>query len=295
MYKGGVVTSATCQNSGIKLDHAIQLVGFNEDAKVPYWIGESGHTLWRLSFGRGQTPEGERGKGAGEEKRETGTTCQLSPSPTYPRSPLTQFATPGTPTGATRATSTSRWERTRAASPTCLPWSPLSPPPPTSELTQTHDSKKSRVWIILPVLLNSSHLCPSRAGAVLWTCIAPERRGYLYMPASSTARLSQTAPQTPRPNPMPLHGRRAHFMCTFSLCMRVHVRCSICGRFASLVSPLSPSTRTRMRDFHKGGRQGAQCWAARGATFCCKAARESSHVQVRECPRMWNDDNDDLG
>ena len=38
-YTGGVVTSSTCKNSGVKLDHAIQLVGFNEDAETPYWIG----------------------------------------------------------------------------------------------------------------------------------------------------------------------------------------------------------------------------------------------------------------
>jgi len=47
MYKGGVVTSSTCKNSGIKLDHAIQLVGFNEDAEVPYWIvRNSWNTNW---------------------------------------------------------------------------------------------------------------------------------------------------------------------------------------------------------------------------------------------------------
>ena len=145
MYKGGVVTSSTCKNSGIKLDHAIQLVGFNEDAEVPYWIGESGHELWRLSLGRGQTPEGKRGEGArrGETKKRALPLNFHHPPLTLVPPVLTQFATPGTPTGATRATSTSRWERTRAASPTCLPWSPLSPPPRTSEpeLTQAHDSK----------------------------------------------------------------------------------------------------------------------------------------------------------
>jgi cathepsin F/cysteine peptidase B len=46
-YKGGVVTSSTCKNSGVKLDHAIQLVGFNEDAEVPYWIvRNSWNTNW---------------------------------------------------------------------------------------------------------------------------------------------------------------------------------------------------------------------------------------------------------
>mmetsp|Transcript_16843 Transcript_16843/g.67956 ORF Transcript_16843/g.67956 Transcript_16843/m.67956 type:complete len:351 (-) Transcript_16843:522-1574(-) len=37
-YTGGVMTSASCSNSDMKLDHAIQLVGYNEDADVPYWI-----------------------------------------------------------------------------------------------------------------------------------------------------------------------------------------------------------------------------------------------------------------
>merc|ERR1719379_1440385 len=46
-YKGGVVTSETCQNSAEKLDHAIQLVGFNESAEVPYWIvRNSWNTNW---------------------------------------------------------------------------------------------------------------------------------------------------------------------------------------------------------------------------------------------------------
>jgi C1A family cysteine protease len=47
MYHGGVVTSSTCKNSGVKLDHAIQLVGFNEDADTPYWIvRNSWNTNW---------------------------------------------------------------------------------------------------------------------------------------------------------------------------------------------------------------------------------------------------------
>lgn len=38
-YVGGVVTNATCtKSSARKLDHAIQLVGYNEDAETPYWI-----------------------------------------------------------------------------------------------------------------------------------------------------------------------------------------------------------------------------------------------------------------
>jgi len=46
-YTGGVVTSTTCGNSGFKLDHAIQLVGFNEDADTPYWIvRNSWDTTW---------------------------------------------------------------------------------------------------------------------------------------------------------------------------------------------------------------------------------------------------------
>lgn len=37
-YTGGVLTKASCASSDTKLDHALQLVGYNEDADVPYWI-----------------------------------------------------------------------------------------------------------------------------------------------------------------------------------------------------------------------------------------------------------------
>ena len=37
-YTGGVMTSASCSNSPRKMDHAVQLVGYNADAAEPYWI-----------------------------------------------------------------------------------------------------------------------------------------------------------------------------------------------------------------------------------------------------------------
>ena len=44
---GGVMTSSSCSSSGRKLDHAIQVVGYNEDASTPYWIvRNSWDTTW---------------------------------------------------------------------------------------------------------------------------------------------------------------------------------------------------------------------------------------------------------
>jgi C1A family cysteine protease len=37
-YTGGVMTSASCSNSPRRMDHAVQLVGYNADATEPYWI-----------------------------------------------------------------------------------------------------------------------------------------------------------------------------------------------------------------------------------------------------------------
>jgi C1A family cysteine protease len=46
-YSGGVMTSSSCSSSGRKLDHAIQVVGYNEDASTPYWIvRNSWDTTW---------------------------------------------------------------------------------------------------------------------------------------------------------------------------------------------------------------------------------------------------------
>jgi len=46
-YTGGVMTSSSCSSSAFKLDHAIQLVGYNEDADTPYWIvRNSWDTTW---------------------------------------------------------------------------------------------------------------------------------------------------------------------------------------------------------------------------------------------------------
>ena len=46
-YSGGVMTSSSCSSSGLRLDHAIQVVGYNEDASTPYWIvRNSWDTTW---------------------------------------------------------------------------------------------------------------------------------------------------------------------------------------------------------------------------------------------------------
>ena len=48
-YTGGVVTSASCSSSAFKLDHAIQIVGYNAEASVPYWIvRNSWDTAWGI-------------------------------------------------------------------------------------------------------------------------------------------------------------------------------------------------------------------------------------------------------
>lgn len=46
-YTSGVMTSSSCSSSAFKLDHAIQLVGYNADASTPYWIvRNSWDTTW---------------------------------------------------------------------------------------------------------------------------------------------------------------------------------------------------------------------------------------------------------
>merc|ERR1711908_188431 len=45
---GGVLTSSSCASSSLKLDHAIQLVGYNADASTPYWIVRNS---WGSSWG----------------------------------------------------------------------------------------------------------------------------------------------------------------------------------------------------------------------------------------------------
>lgn len=46
-YTGGVMTSSSCKSGAFNLDHAIQLVGYNEDADTPYWIvRNSWDTTW---------------------------------------------------------------------------------------------------------------------------------------------------------------------------------------------------------------------------------------------------------
>ena len=49
-YKGNsmVMTSASCSNSPRKMDHAVQLVGYNADADTPYWIVRNS---WASSWG----------------------------------------------------------------------------------------------------------------------------------------------------------------------------------------------------------------------------------------------------
>mmetsp|Transcript_12262 Transcript_12262/g.24995 ORF Transcript_12262/g.24995 Transcript_12262/m.24995 type:complete len:345 (-) Transcript_12262:205-1239(-) len=46
-YTGGVMTSSSCSSSPRKMDHAVQLVGYNADADTPYWIvRNSWNTNW---------------------------------------------------------------------------------------------------------------------------------------------------------------------------------------------------------------------------------------------------------
>jgi C1A family cysteine protease len=46
-YTGGVFSSSDCSSSAFKLDHAIQLVGYNAEASTPYWIvRNSWDTTW---------------------------------------------------------------------------------------------------------------------------------------------------------------------------------------------------------------------------------------------------------
>jgi C1A family cysteine protease len=46
-YRGGVLASSSCSNSPRKMDHAVQLVGYNADAETPYWIvRNSWNTGW---------------------------------------------------------------------------------------------------------------------------------------------------------------------------------------------------------------------------------------------------------
>jgi len=46
-YTGGVMDSASCSSSPRKMDHAVQLVGYNADADEPYWIvRNSWNTNW---------------------------------------------------------------------------------------------------------------------------------------------------------------------------------------------------------------------------------------------------------
>ena len=232
MYKGGVVTSSTCKNSGIKLDHAIQLVGFNEDAEVPYWIGESGHMVIRTRGVRRSVarkrPRGETRGGIHVEKGAPPLSPPLTPThphnhpPTRPLPPFsTQFATPGTPTGATTATSTSRWERTRAASPTCLPWSPLSPlrpltPSPEHDTCPRHSIARSsdRPTRVSPNPIGGP--CPRSSRVLLVPSLVPRshtlvpyyvshpRLRCTYRPrALSTAHL-----RFPRPPPDPIPSIR---------------------------------------------------------------------------------------
>mmetsp|Transcript_84331 Transcript_84331/g.239634 ORF Transcript_84331/g.239634 Transcript_84331/m.239634 type:complete len:271 (-) Transcript_84331:120-932(-) len=47
-YAGGVMTSSSCSSSSRKMDHAVQLVGYNADAETPYWIVRNS---WSSSWG----------------------------------------------------------------------------------------------------------------------------------------------------------------------------------------------------------------------------------------------------
>lgn len=46
-YTGGVMTTSSCSSLSRKMDHAVQLVGYNADASTPYWIvRNSWDTTW---------------------------------------------------------------------------------------------------------------------------------------------------------------------------------------------------------------------------------------------------------
>ncbi|GMI55447.1 hypothetical protein ScalyP_jg3441 [Parmales sp. scaly parma] len=47
-YKGGVLTADSCSSSPRKMDHAVQLVGYNADDANPYWVVRNS---WAASWG----------------------------------------------------------------------------------------------------------------------------------------------------------------------------------------------------------------------------------------------------
>lgn len=95
-YTGGVMTSAACGPMGASYqDHCVMATGFNTTAPTPYWARARGRT-------RAAPPQPPRAR-----------------APTGWRlPPIRSCATRGRPSGARTGTSTSRWRRTRAASPT---------------------------------------------------------------------------------------------------------------------------------------------------------------------------------
>ena len=51
-YTGGVLASGSCENSPRKMDHAVQLIGYNADAPTPYWIVRNS---WASNWGEDGT------------------------------------------------------------------------------------------------------------------------------------------------------------------------------------------------------------------------------------------------
>jgi hypothetical protein len=48
-YTGGVMEASSCSSSPRKMDHAVQLVGYNADAATPYWIVRNS---WASNWGQ---------------------------------------------------------------------------------------------------------------------------------------------------------------------------------------------------------------------------------------------------
>ena len=43
-YAGGVMTLSSCSSSADDLNHSVQLVGYNTEAAVPFWIVRNSYT-----------------------------------------------------------------------------------------------------------------------------------------------------------------------------------------------------------------------------------------------------------
>jgi len=73
-YTSGVLTAKECCQGPCQVDHCVQLVGYNTDAKVPYWIVRNS---WAANWGVGGYIWLELGK----------NTCDLTGDITWPTAP----------------------------------------------------------------------------------------------------------------------------------------------------------------------------------------------------------------